>query len=212
MYISTRLCTHSPHCKSLFQLPIQVSKQEILKENTCTRVNTITTSIIFTLHKPRRTANSRLSNPLPPLRIISTLNLQIITSNRRLQSRIRYKLHPIDTKPTRDGLLMRRRDREVTWLFMQHKNIAVSRGLTSRRRGAEVRRRGCGRGFQDSSPVLHRGGWGVVCQKGVKDGCCATGGRAVDIYISRIRGTLRDWMRERYRSWRGDIFLSEWRW
>jgi hypothetical protein len=175
MHISTRLCTHSPHCKLLFQLPIQASKQEILKEYTCTRVNTVTASIIFTLHQPRRTANSRLSNPLPPLRIISTLNLQIITSNRRLQSRIRYKLHPIDTKPTRDGLLMRRRNREVTWLFMQHKNIAMSRGLASRRRGAEIRRRGCGRGFQDSSPVLHRGRWGIVCQKGVEDGCCATG-------------------------------------
>ena len=57
-----------------------------------------------------------LRNPL--LCVITTLHLQIVTRNRRLQPSIRDELGPVNPEPAAHCLLMRRRDCKVRWLLM----------------------------------------------------------------------------------------------
>jgi hypothetical protein len=72
-------------------------------------------------HPPHSSSDLRS----PPFRIISTLHLQIVARNRRLQASIHNELGPINSKPAAHGLLMRSRDRKVRWLLMQQEDIAM---------------------------------------------------------------------------------------
>jgi hypothetical protein len=138
-------------------------------------------------------------NPLPtsstpiPLRRIPTPHLQIIPRNRRLQPRIPHKPHPVNPQPTRYRLLMRRRDRKVTRLLVQHKHVAMRRRRASGRRGPEVAGWGSGSRFEHRCAVLNgrRGARGVVCEEGVQDGCRLPAGGTVDVWVLRVRLGVR---------------------
>lgn len=68
----------------------------------------------------------------PPLSVISTLDLQIITSDWRLQPSIRDKLGPINIESAANSLSMRSWDRKVCRLLMQQEDIAMRWRSTSR--------------------------------------------------------------------------------
>lgn len=117
----------------------------------------------------------------PPLSIISTLDLQIIAGNWRLQPSICDKFGPINIEPAANSLSMRSWDRKVCRLLMQQEDIAMCWRSSSWRCRTKVRRgaRGC-RG-KNRSPVLHCARWGVVLQERVQDSYRAAVLVAVDI-------------------------------
>lgn len=108
---------------------------------------------------------------IPTPRIIPTLHPQIIPRHGLAQPRILNKLNPIDAKPARHGLLVGRRDREVSRLLVQHEDVVVRvlRRLGGRR-GPEVRRWTRGFGGEERAAVLAAAAGREVGEERVQDG------------------------------------------
>lgn len=106
----------------------------------------------------------------PPLRVISTLHLQVIPSNRGFEPSIHNELWPVNAEPAANSLLMRSRDREVCRLLMQQEYVTMSWRRASGWRRTKVRRRCCGCRSEDRCAVLLGAGGRVILQKGMQDG------------------------------------------
>jgi hypothetical protein len=75
---------------------------------------------------------------LPPLSVVSTLDLQIVSGDRCFESSINNELCPVDAETAANSLLVRSWYREVCRLLMQQEHVTVGRGRASGRRRTKV--------------------------------------------------------------------------